>query len=325
VNRAQEQHRIEDAVISCLCYFDVFKYPLNIREIHSFLPDVKLSLDSLKESIHSHPLNKFVVCTDDYYYLYNRDSSVISHRLRAERIAERRWSAAKRMTKIIKMFPFVRAVMISGDLSKNVSSNESDIDYFILTKPGTLWITRTLLILFKKTLLMNKRTYYCLNFFRTTNYMNFDSARDHFTATELVTLKPVFNSPVFGELLDANPWVYSYFPNYARNGTENKHTSDKRSFVQVILEKLLELFPLDRLDTRIMKYMEQTWRKRYFQLSADEVAYRFRCTKDESTAFVVESKRDILTQFSTRRRQLKELMYNEEKKNVKIGQLFFNH
>lgn len=318
MNLDKRRNRVDDSILSCLCYFDVFDYPLKIEELHAYVPHVELPFETLNEKLRTYPLNKLISQKDEYYYLFDRDAEIISRRLKAERIAKQRWDTAKRMTKIIKMFPFVRAVMVSGDLSKNVSSTDSDIDYFILTEPGRLWITRALLILFKKIVLLNDRSFYCLNFFRTTDYLNFDYTRDYFTATELLTLKSVYNTSLFTILLDENQWVYTLFPNYKQNGLGTKHSSNTNSIIQVIFEKILNIFPLDRLDTVIMKYMKKVWRKRYDMLSEEEIGYRFRSTKDESTAFVEESKQNILRRHTTKMRQLKELMYNEVKKNVAI-------
>ncbi len=311
VKTGKNFNNIDESILSCLCYFDVFDYPLKIHELHSFLPEISIPLETLEQKVQSYPLNKLIIYAGGYYFLFDRDPEIISIRRQAEQFASHRWIPAKRMTKIIKMFPYVRAVFISGDLSKNVSSKESDIDYFILTEPGCLWITRSLLILFKKTVLLNDKKYYCLNFFRSTDYLNFDCSQDYFTATELVTLKSLYNTPMFGKLLDKNKWVYSYFPNYKRNGLENKYSSDTSSIVQAIFEKILDIFPLDRVDTRIMKYMQQTWHKRYNHLSDEEIAYRFRCTKDESTAFVEESRRNIMTRYTARVKHVRQLLKNE--------------
>lgn len=318
MNWEKSHNRVEYAILSCLCYFDGFDYPMKIEEVHAYVPHVPLSSETLKGKLHDYPLNQLISLTGEYYFLYDRDPEIISRRLKAEQFAKQRWRTAKRMTKIIKMFPYVRAVMVSGDLSKNVSSIESDIDYFILTEPGRLWISRTLLIVFKKIVLLNDRSFYCLNFFRTTGCLNFDNTKDYFTATELLTLKPVYNTSMFSIVLDENQWVYSFFPNYKQNGLETKYSSDRQSFIQGVFEKILNLFPLDRFDTMLMKYWKKVWRRRYAILSTEEIANRFRSTKDESTAFVEESKQNIVSRHAKRMRQLKKLMYNDEKKNVAI-------
>jgi hypothetical protein len=304
-------NQVERSILSCLCYFDVFNYPLKIKEIHSFLPETVLTLKNLEHTIQSHPLTTLIHHTDGYYFLFYRDPDIISRRIQAEHLAQRQWVPARRMTKIIKLFPFVRAVMISGDLSKNVATEASDIDYFILTEPGRLWIVRLLLTIFKKTVLLNDKKYYCLNFFRSTNYLNFEFSQDYFTATELVTLKSLYNNSLFSRLLDNNNWVYSFFPNYRSNGSEQNHAPDTASRVQILLEKLLSIFPLDGVDTWIMNYMQRTWHRRYPHLSGDEIAYRFRCTKDESTAFAVESRRDIMAAYTARMKRMEQLLINE--------------
>lgn len=297
---------IDDAVITCISYFDGFDYPLKAEEIHSFLPGYEVSVETLKKALHNSPLNHIIECQNGYYFFSDRSADIITQRHTAEKIAGKRWRTAQRMTNIIKMFPYVRAIMISGDLSKNVSSHESDIDYFILVKPGHLWITRSLLTLFKKTILLNDKTNCCLNFFRSTDFLGFDNMQDYFTATEIFTLKAVYNTPWFGKLLDENRWVYTYFPNHKLNGALNNNSSDSRSVVQVITEKFLDLFPLDRLDTGIMDYMKEVWRKRYAALSEEDRTYRFRCTKDESTAFVEESKHAIMKKHAMRVKQIKQ-------------------
>ena len=57
---------------------------------------------------------------------------------------------AKHISNFISQFPFVEAVSLSGSISKGYFGKGDDIDYFIITSPNRVWLTRTLLILFKK-------------------------------------------------------------------------------------------------------------------------------------------------------------------------------
>jgi hypothetical protein len=293
-----------------MCYFDGFDYPLQLHEIHGFLPGITVSLEKLRDTLHDSPMREIVSHSDGYYYLSDRSNVIIKKREAAERYAIKRWRVAVNMTKLIKMFPYVRSVMISGDLSKNVSTRDSDIDYFILTEPGRLWIVRLLLTLFKKILLLNDRTYYCLNFYRTTDHLDFAAMQDHYTATEIFTLKSVYNAALCRSVIETNRWAYHFFPNYTTNGEMSEHSSERCSRVQIVLEKLLAVFPLDRMDTAIMEYIRKKWRKRYPALSEAELRYRFRCTKHESTAFVREAKHEIMVRHSERLRQVKKELRN---------------
>ena len=56
-----------------------------------------------------------------------------------------KWGAS-----IIAAFPFVRAVGISGSLSKQYADENSDIDYFIITAANRLWIAKNLPAYFQK-------------------------------------------------------------------------------------------------------------------------------------------------------------------------------
>ena len=85
------------------------------------------------------------------------------------------------------MFPFVRGVFLSGSISKGFMSESDDIDYFIITAPGRLWLTRTLLILFKKIFLFNSFRNFCLNYFIDSENL-YIPEHNRYTATEIVFL-----------------------------------------------------------------------------------------------------------------------------------------
>ncbi|HLX11545.1 MAG TPA: nucleotidyltransferase domain-containing protein, partial [Bacteroidota bacterium] len=147
-------------------------------------------------------------------YIRRSDAPALEQ-IRAERaeIADKRIKIALFMSQIIRRFPFVRGIFLSGDLSKGVATPPSDIDYVIVTAPGRLWICRTLLILFKKTFLLNKKKFFCLNYFIAEDSMYLDD-QTYFTATEIAHLRPVINYEAYLAYLDANAWIKSFFPNF---------------------------------------------------------------------------------------------------------------
>ncbi len=295
------------AILSCLCYFDIFSYPLKPSEIRSFIPGIALSLDDLIGELNSYPVASCISSDRGYFYLRHRDRSIIDERIKQEAFAGKRWKAARIMTKIIKMFPYVRAVMISGDLSKNISTQASDIDYFILVEPGHLWIARALLTAFKKICLLNRRTYFCLNFFRTTDHLAFDDSKDFFTAVELRTLKPTFNSVLLRHLIRSNIWVEKFFPNFEDDPSTADAADDRISLLQIISERILNRLGVRKLDPIIREAMKRSWRSRYPHLSEEEFNYCFRCTATESTAFAKESRKNIMREFTDTLTRYKEL------------------
>lgn len=290
---------IEESVLSIFCYYDVFKHPLTAKEIRAHLPINSVSDQEVSGFLSSSSISPFIRESRDYYFLYDCDESIIESRIEKEKFARKRRKAARFITRIVRIFPYVRSVMISGELSKNQSGRKSDIDYFILTEPGRLWITRACLTMFKKILFLNNRTFLCLNYFRSTDYLSFSDQQDFFIAIELLTLKPTFNSEYYYKLKDSNTWVRSMFPNFEiSNSVESMLLTNRRSILQKAFEKILSYFDIDYLDTKIMKWYERYWRKQYAELSPEELAYNFRCSPRESTAFGEDSRKEIMRRYT---------------------------
>jgi hypothetical protein len=187
------------------------------------------------------------------------------------------------MASIIRCFPFVRGVFLSGDLSKRVATPSSDIDYVIITAPGRLWICRLLLIAFKKVFLFNSRKFFCLNYFLTEDRLELDD-RNYYTATEIAHLKPLVNFPLFLKYLNANGWIKNYFPNYSPHDLTHEWPHH-RSIIQRCFE-----FPfvggwVDSLDNAILIRMKTFWLKKYPQFASETFEKIFRCTRSESRAY----------------------------------------
>jgi hypothetical protein len=203
---------------------------------------------------------------------------------------------------IIRRFPFVRAVFVSGDLSKNVATRKSDIDFFILTEPDRLWIARTLLILFKKTFLLNRKKYFCLNSFATTDHLTLDE-RNIFLATEIATLTPLSNSALFTRYRRANAWIREYFPNFADENTGAPPVCNRGSLIQKLLEYPFRFIPAGRLDSYLLAMMERTWARRYPEFDEETRNRIFRCTKNESRAYAGNFQDKILAVYAQRLRE----------------------
>jgi hypothetical protein len=306
-------HReLDDAIISCLSYFDVFDYPMKLREIHTYLPRIPISEHLIKQRLHTTPLSDYISYFNEYYFFNDRPDSIVRQRERNESFAAGRWRVASFMSRIIRTFPFVRGVMISGELSKNISHRSSDIDYFIVTSPDRMWIARTLLIFFKKIFLLNQKKYFCINYFRTNDNILFDRRNDFYLAVELVTLRPIYNPAVYRDILANNSWLSEFFPNYPINrNVTGEAIEQKQSNIQYILEKMLSVINLDSLDTRLMRFMKDVWRRRYPHLNEQEREERFITRRSESSAFPEESYEAIMDSYRRRYMDVRQRMLSE--------------
>ena len=153
----------EQSIVRVLLYFNIFNHPLTAAEVFSFCSSTAITLDRLVRVLESKTLQRIVKSKNGYYFLHSANESCVETRSEKERLAESRIKTAMAVARFIRMFPFVRAVMLSGELSKGVASKNSDIDFVIVARRRRLWICRSLLILFKKVFLFNSKKYFCLN------------------------------------------------------------------------------------------------------------------------------------------------------------------
>jgi hypothetical protein len=292
---------LQTEILRTLLYYDIFNHPLTTRELFTFLPTNSMSYDDFMTEL-PRITGTDIFCSNGVCYVRGRTEEIIRQRREKEGHARAMWFWARFSTHIIKRFPFVRAVFVSGDLSKNATTPKSDVDFVILTEPRRLWIARTLLILFKKTFLFNSKKFFCLNLFATTDHLRLDT-ENIFIATEVAHLKPLYNSDMFFGYLDANSWVKRFFPNFEPGALFHQKANNRRSLLQRICELPFALLPADALDTLLMERMRKIWSRRYPQFDAATRERLFRSTKNESRAYVGDFEVKILAQYEERLRQ----------------------
>jgi len=290
---------VQDEILKTLLYYDIWRHPLTARELFRFLPVNSVSFEEFARQLHPSLRRPEVSETRGYFYLSTHGPEIVIERERRAAHARWLWRRARISMHLIRRFPFVRAVFVSGDLSKNSTTPDSDVDFFILTEPNRLWIARTLLILFKKVFLLNSKKYFCLNYFAATSSLALDE-QSLYVATEVATVKPLYNSELFTRYLEANRWIQRYFPNFALEAAELPEVCNRHSVVQRILETLLRPFPLDRIDRALLAMMERVWRRRYPELDEPTRSSIYRSTPTESRAYAGNFQEKILTLYRQR-------------------------
>jgi hypothetical protein len=250
---------VQEHILRTVLYYDIFNYPLKSSEVFRFL-----GTNHLDEDVVINDLQKLV----DQQLLYQfgdffsaqRDPINVTRRIKGNKTADIYLPIAQKQAKKIASFPFVRAVMASGSLSKNYMDEDSDLDFFIVTEPGRLWIARTLLVAYKRLFLFNSHKYFCVNYFVDTEHLEIEE-KNLFTATELATVIPLHNAVSYRQLHNANPWLGEFFPNYQIRTTEHL-LPVKDNVFKKILEKCLN--PVASiLEKYFMALTLQRWKRIY--------------------------------------------------------------
>ncbi len=244
-------------ILATLLYFDLFKHPLTAKEILQYnrLNVQKSEIDASLKQL----LELGIVYKINQFYMLSNNLSHVERRLKANEKANQKLKTAQKFTHIISRFPFVLAIFLSGSISKGVMYPDSDIDYFIITKKGRLWVTKLLLTFFKKIILLNSYRNFCINYFITENALEIEE-KNHFTATEIVTIVPVYGYDLYRNFMKHNNWVEAYYPNFPYRDRDNIIR-----YKNSIFKKMMQFLFDNKIGSTIDNwYMDFTW-KRYWK------------------------------------------------------------
>lgn len=267
--------QVELEVIRVLAYYQLFHHPLKASEITRFVNVTPMVTKNINNAL-STLLHLNVVFQFEGYFSLENDPSLVHARLEGEIRAKSLLKVAQRMSKLIYSFPFVRAVFISGSLSKGVVPKDADIDYFIVTKRNKLWITRTLLVMFKRIFLLGSKKFFCVNYFVDENHMEIPD-KNIFTATEIVTLIPMQGKSCCETFLSSNHWFKDHFPNVSLQKEEIGQMGLIKRCSVSILEPLFFNSLSEKLDKYFMKRTYKRWKTLYNEGYSDkefELAFR---------------------------------------------------
>lgn len=252
-----EMHLVRESIIRTLVYFDLFQYPLTSEEVRIFLERkttelvVHEALTQLLKDKRIFLSNGFFSLTDNTLYAIRRKEG----NLRAEKLLKK----AERIGRFLYRFPFVRGIGISGSLSKNYAAENADIDFFIITKTGRLWIARTLMHLFKKfTFLTGRQHYYCMNYYLDEEVL-FLEEQNIFTAIEIITLVPVAGKESLSLFFEKNNWTHHWFPAFTIKKQKRK---DPVTWLKPIAEWMLNGKAGRRLEKYLFDLTEKRWERK---------------------------------------------------------------
>ncbi len=269
-----------EEILRILLYFDVFSYPLTADELMAYSGTSGKQREVLEVELQK-LVQEGLIREQAGYYIIGKDNDAVRRRIDGNRRAEERLKTARRYSRIIASFPFVRGVFISGSISKGSAAPDDDIDYFIVTSPRRLWLTRSLLTLFKKIFLLNSHRNFCINYFVDTAHLTIQQ-QNRFTATELAFLLPTYNRSLHHRILQANTWIKKYYPAFTQSF---KHGTDNAPAVKRWVEHLLNNGMGDLLESTLFKMSRRIIRNKHQHLKDKQFASHFSLTPHEIRYF----------------------------------------
>lgn len=209
-----ESFTLDKRDILSIIYHDIFDYPLTIPEIIKWragkkVPDV-------------YPLLK-IEKRQGYYFLEGK-KGYISSRLLKERDARRKLIIAKKASRVLSFLPFIKMVAVSGALAMGNTKKEDDIDLFLISKGGFLWLSRILSLFFLQLFGFKFRRFgsekkedrLCLNMWFDEGSLVWRQ-RNIYTAHEIAQIIPLVNKEKsYEQFILKNKWIDDFWPNAVR-------------------------------------------------------------------------------------------------------------
>lgn len=297
------KNRLLDTLKTIL-YFSIFNYPLKLEEICNF--SMNKDCAEIQKDLDELVAQKVIVKSDDYY-LIDANLAHIEKRKRGNQMAVSALVKAQERAQFIAGFPFVEAVGVSGSLSKGYYDQNSDIDFFVITRPNKVWICRTLLMLYKKIFLFNSRKYFCINYFMSSANLEVEE-KNRFTATEIKTLIPFQGKAAFTEFYKKNEWVTGVFGEF--NPKIDTIPNIQKKKIITIIERILDTKPGNSLDSLFKNVTVSFWKIKFNKMTQEDFGIALKSTPNISKHHPLNFQKKVITSLNEK--------YEEIKKNHNI-------
>lgn len=230
--RQQADWGLEAAILQVVTYFSLFKYPLSQWEVWSFLPH-KAEILVVRQLLEQLVANGKLVKKWGYYFLPGQEAAVECRQQRYP-AAIRKLKLAQRVANWLRWLPGVQFVALANLMGAYNLRAGGDIDLFIITRPGCLWVCRFwaalgLQLLGLRPTPENRRDKICLSFWLSSNNLRIDRFKlpdeagcpDWYYIYWLANLRPLVEQGVsYQKIIKQNPWLKTYLPNW-RPGSYN--------------------------------------------------------------------------------------------------------
>jgi len=309
---------LELFILNTIVYFDLFDYPLTLSEIYTYLftggmEGGSFTLYEIEDCLaKSEKLKKFITTQGGFYFFKNSPSplptlklppsqmlrrtgrqagkatankgreEIIQIRQARYNLADKKFKIAMRAVKIFKYLPFLKMVSVCNRLAYSNAKADSDIDLFIITSPGRIWVTRLFLIaiIWLLGLRPNKgkaTDKICLSYYITTENLNLSSTRILDIDVHLIFWLSTFwkiyeRDNYFAEFYQANSWLKKYLPNWQQP--------------QYGLRRLVEDNNFNKTIYKILEFIEQGLIGAYFDSLAKKLQLKYMSQQKKDLAVV---------------------------------------
>ncbi|MFA5133887.1 MAG: hypothetical protein WC459_03755 [Patescibacteria group bacterium] len=225
----------EYEVFKALSFYDIFEYPLTLLEIHRNLEascdmtEAALALETLK--------TKNKIAEESGFFFLSGRNGLAEKRKSRFLISFKKIKKARRAVAFFRLLPWIKFIGICNSLGNMNASNESDIDFFVITKKKRLWTARFFLAGALKIFGLRPgkitRDKMCLSFFAGEDGLDVSGAAlpdgDPYFYRWISWIMPLYDDGIYQKFIESNAWVKNFLPNFKEQRTDAVHPNFKNT------------------------------------------------------------------------------------------------
>ncbi len=214
----------EQAVLATLSYHDQLEMPLTGMEVWRYLfraqgQDIGAVSLGDTEATLSGLVEKGLIFFHWGYYVFPGREKTIHERIRKHALAQTKWPRLRTVAWLLQAVPFLEMVAASGSLTREVVSENSDLDVLLVTASGRIWTVRFVVTVLLDALRLRRRptgptkNRVCLNHYLTEDSLELPY-QSLYTALEYARIIPLFGEKVTWRFREKNRlWMEKYLIN----------------------------------------------------------------------------------------------------------------
>lgn len=246
----------EEAIVKTLTYSSIFHFPLTKEELWQFLiSEEEIRREDFETALHKLS-PKVIVSKFNFFCLTGQEESIQNRRKHSQEV-QKKMLIAKRAAYYLSYIPTVKLIGISGGLAMGKAEETDDIDFFIITRKNTLFMTRLWVQMVLEMLYLRRKRQetvakdkVCVNLLVDETQLTWPAAQhDVYTAHEIIHMKPLFEQDgVYEHFREGNLWVQQFFPNAKVIRGHLIGDAWKKHYITLrIISAILSVRPLEKL------------------------------------------------------------------------------
>ena len=238
---------IQNAIISTLAFFSLLKIPIDRERLHGVLYKAWANKQSVNNQLSQLVSAGTISEHGGKIGMFDWNDSELAQ---SAQEARGKWQKIRRYFWVLSMIPYVEHVSVINSLALGNANLESDIDFFVVTKPNRLYVARSIIIVVFKLLGVYKnkvhiKDRFCFGFYVASDRADLNRVlvkpQDPLFAFWFASFVPILGREAYLNFVAQNKWIKNYFPNFKAENNLQTIIKPKRwvTAIKNVLEILL--------------------------------------------------------------------------------------